>query len=483
MTTSEQDVSTHDIPLIALVGRPNVGKSTLFNRLVGQRSALVHDQPGVTRDRVFGETVRSGKQYQVVDTGGLDFQAVSRDNPVLVGIRAQAEIAIEEADLVLMVLDGRAGAQPDDALAIQLLRRAGKPFIGVANKLDVPDIDTQAADLYSLGLPQLVCLSAEHGRGFGDLLDAIAAALPNAPEAPEHDSDNDVAVPQDLAADDDAPADPTRKPPSVSKWDGGRIRLAIVGRPNAGKSTLANTLLGKERFIVSDMAGTTRDSAAASVTVDDQEYMFVDTAGMRKKRAISDDLEHFSVVAAVRALDKADVAILVIDAQDGVGEQDAKIAALVNKRGKGLVIVANKWDLVRGEEAKQEMAANIRERLSFVAFAPLFRVSAKNRKGCTRIFAAASDCQRERNRRVSTGELNRFFREVVTANPPPRHKGHRPKLFYVTQPMVGPPTFVFMVRHAASLRESYRRFLQNAVRDYYGFGGTPVWLKFRERPH
>lgn len=454
-------------PLIALVGRPNVGKSTLFNRLIGRRSALVMDLPGVTRDRIFGETEQDGRLLRVVDTGGLELDS---SDIFMENMRAQTQLAIEEAELIALVFDGAAGVQPNDHEVVRMIRRSGKPVLGVVNKLDVPHHDERLMEFYELGLDHVVGMSAEHGRGFGDVVDAILERV----EAPLVDEREDELGPLVVGKEPLAEGQKSR-----IEWSGESIRVAVIGRPNAGKSSLINQLLGEDRLLTTEIAGTTRDPVDSVLEYEGQQFVFVDTAGMRRKRSIADKLEHFSVVAAVRSMEKADVALMILDANEPPSEQDAKIAALAHERGKGLVMVANKWDLVKGQEAGDQYTEALDKRITFLDYAPFFRVSAKTGRGIHKLFGGIVDVQRERHRRVGTSELNRYFREVVESLEPSAKGERRPRLYYVTQPMVRPPTFVFMAKHPEVIRDSYKRYLSNALRERYGFDGTPIWLKFR----
>ena len=456
-----------EAPLVAIIGRPNVGKSTLFNRLMGRRTVLVMDRPGVTRDRIFGEASIEGKRVRIVDTGGLEFHS---EDVFFENMRKQTRLAIEEADLIVFLLDGAAGVQPADHEVAQMVRRANKPLIGVVNKLDVPKHDIALHEFYELGIETLVGVSAEHGRGFGEVLDCIAERV-DAPSDEEYeDAFSPVAV-----GDEPIPEGQTTK----IEWNGEPIRVAVIGRPNAGKSSLINHLLGEERLLATPIAGTTRDPVDTQVTHDGQQFIFVDTAGIRRKRSIADKLEHFSVVAAVRSLETADVALMVLGANEMPAEQDAKIAALAHERGKGILIVANKWDLVKGQEAGDQYVEAIERKLPFLGYAPMVRISAKTGRSVSKIFKHVIDVQRERHKRVGTSELNRYFQDVIDSLQPSAKGGARPRLYYVSQPMVRPPTFVFKAKRPDLIRDSYKKYLVNALRDRYGFEGTPLWLKFR----
>jgi GTP-binding protein len=452
-------------PLVALVGRPNVGKSTLFNRLVGQRAVLVDDRPGVTRDRVFGEMRHAGSLVRLVDTGGFDAKAAG---DMMARVRQQTQLAIDEADLVVLVLDAQVGLVPADREMAELLRRGGKQVIVAANKTDLPQHEVRLADLYELGLDPLMPISAEHGRGVGELCDLICELL----DPPVDDEQTGTPIPV-------ADHEPSEDEVSRVEWRGGPIRVAVIGRPNAGKSSLVNRMLGEERMLESATPGTTRDAVDSPIEQDGQTYVLVDTAGIRRKRSIADRLEQFSVMVAIRSLDRADVALVMFDACQPPTEQDAKVAALAHERGKGVVLVANKWDLLASAEAGDAWVADLRHRLPFLSYAPLYHVSARTGRGVGKLLGAVLASERERHRRVSTSELNRFFREIVERHPPPVRRGKRPRLYFVSQPLVRPPTFVFATSHPQSVSESYRRYLARNLRQRFGFAGSPIWIKMR----
>jgi GTP-binding protein len=456
------------VPLVALVGRPNVGKSTLFNRLTASRTALVYDQPGVTRDRIYGEATFYGKKIRVVDTGGLE---MTSQDPMLSLMRQQTQLAIDEADLVLLVVDGIEGVHPLDREVAEALRMYRKPTVVVANKLDHRKHEHHVAEVYELGLEHVVGVSAEHGVGMDSLYQKFDAML----ELP-------------LVEDEESPGaiDVSQYPeqegtPSQITWKGGPIHVAVIGRPNAGKSSLINTLLGEERLIASEVAGTTRDPIDTELTYEDQKFVLIDTAGVRRKRSIVHKLEQVAVVSAWKSIDRADVAVLVLDGAQRPTDQDARIASMAHEKGKGVVIVANKWDLIENPEWREQFPKAVRVTLSQTTYAPLVHVSAKTGWKVSSLLDAIVQAQRERHRRVGTGELNRFFKEVVESHPPPIQNGKRPKIYFVTQPLVRPPTFIFNASRMDDIHFSYRRYLENSLRKRYGFEGTPLWLKFR--PH
>ena len=462
------------LPLIALVGRPNVGKSTLFNKMLGRRASLVADFPGVTRDRVMATAHHDDALYQLVDTGGFVFDSYEKKS-LQEEIAKQADLAIAAADFVVLVLDGKTGLHPDDHAIVKRLRRAKKPFMAVGNKIDSQKHDMNFMELQALGVSPMVAVSAEHSLGLDDLWQEIAERV-QAPKVDSYEAKGPVAI-TDSEQNDALTANPTESLFDAQKES---IYVAVVGRPNVGKSSLVNALLGEERLVTSDVAGTTRDSVDVSIQYNDQGFVFVDTAGLRKKRMVVDALEHYAALMSVRSLERADVVLLVLDAARPVAEQDSKILALVEKHGKGIVIVVNKSDLLT-----RELWATYREQLqrslSFMPYAHIVKVSAKDQFNLERLFPAIVAVQRERFKRVKTAELNQFFRSIVESNPPPFVKGKRPKLYYVSQPFVAPPTFIFAASLVDRIHASYNRFLQNALRERYGFQGTPLWIKFRER--
>ena len=457
------------LPLVALVGRPNVGKSTLFNRLVGRRTALVFDEPGVTRDRIFGEARMGDGRVRIVDTGGLTCAA--DDDVTQVGMREQTQLAIDEADLVLLVVDAHAGVTPADSEVAMLLRQAHKPTIVLANKVDVAARECLAAEFWQLGFEAVWPVSAEHGRGFEDL---------------ENDVQTRLALPKFVKVEDDQVPLPVKDESTLPEgavsrieWNGKPISVAVVGRPNAGKSSLINRLLREERLVASDVAGTTRDPIDTPLVRDGQDYLFIDTAGVRRKRSITRKLEQFAVVGAFNSIDKADVVLMVLDGATRPSDQDARIAAMAHDKGKGLILVVNKWDLAENPDWRTGYVEALRQQMPFADYAPMVRLSAKTGKNVETLFKHIIAAQQERHRRVGTGELNRFFREVVNSHPPPIRGGKRPQLYFVSQPLVRPPTFVFASSRADDLHFSYVRYLQNSLRRKYGFGGSPIWLKFR----
>jgi GTP-binding protein len=432
------------LPVIAIIGRPNVGKSTLFNRLVGGRRAIVDDLPGVTRDRLTGECEWLGRRFMVVDTGGLVPDA---GGGLLAQVRAQACAALRACDVAVLLVDALEGLTPADAEVARLLRREGKaPLVLAVNKVDTARQEPLAADFASLGIDPIIPVAAESGRGVDDLLDHIAALVPLGPEAPAAEAGTTVA---------------------------------IVGRPNVGKSSLLNRLLGEERVVVSPEPGTTRDAVDTRVVMGGRPYTLIDTAGIRARGRLTLSLERAAVARAVRAMERADVALILLDAMQGITEQDTKIAGLAQDAGCGAILVVNKWDAApAGREDRAARIAAIRERLKYLDYAPLRTVSALTGLRVLELFAVVDRVAAERAKRVPTAELNEFLRQAVERRPPPAARGRADKLRYATQAGVRPPTFVLFT-NAPDLHFSYRRYLVNCLREAYGFEGSPIRLVVR----
>jgi GTP-binding protein len=448
------------LPLVALVGRPNVGKSSLFNRLVGGRPALVEDMPGVTRDRRYGEADWGPARFRVVDTGGLDPSAAG----ILGAMRQQTLRALDEADLVVFVVDAREGITTVDADVARVLRQSGRPVLVAANKVDAGSVEAAAAEAFGLGFPDVFPISASHGRGVGDMLDAVVARLPKSATAPATET---RAAPGE-AADGDAGDSPS-----------GPLRLAFIGKPNVGKSSLVNCLLGEERVLVHDQPGTTRDPIDTPFAFGGREYVLVDTAGMRRRRAIDTLTEHVAAKMARDQLARCDVAALVIDARLGATAEDARLASLIEDSGRCALVILNKKDLV-GRAAIDAKIESTREQLTFLRYAPVLVTSAVTRAGVTGILAEADKALAQASRRISTGELNKLLEQIVAHKPPPAGRGGRHvRLYYATQASVRPPTFYLSTNHPAEVGYPYRRFLTNRLREAYGFGGTPVRLVLR----
>jgi GTP-binding protein len=438
-------------PIVAIVGRPNVGKSTLFNRLIGERRAIVEDEPGTTRDRVYGTTDWGGVEFTVVDTGGLqDDQEVETDSLTQIArnTRDQAHVAIGEADVIVFMVDVRAGINAGDHEVAQLLRRADKPTILVANKADSAARRDSAFEFYELGLGDPIPISSYHGTGTGDLLDRIVESLPEVEE-------EEVA---------EGPA------------------IAVVGRPNVGKSRLLNALLGQERAIVSDVPGTTRDSLDTVVMWAGQPVTLIDTAGIRRRGRVDQGIEQYSVLRSMRAIDRSDVVLLVIDATEGFTAQDLHIAGYIAEQKKGVVVVVNKWDLIEKDATTMdEYRRQAREALDFMPYASIVFVSAKFGQRVHQVLDAALAVVAERHKRISTAALNNMLKEAVAAHPPPSKPGKWLKFFYATQADVSPPTIIIFVNDPAQIHFSYRRYLENKLRETFGFMGTAIRLSFRGR--
>jgi GTP-binding protein len=438
------------LPVVAVVGRPNVGKSTLVNRFVGRRDAIVEEKPGVTRDRKMLVADWNGRSFTVVDTGGwLVPTSGAGAEPLARQISRQAEQAIRDADVILMVVDVNVGITEDDAQVARILQRSGSPVLLVANKVDDDRREHDAWALARLGLGTPHPVSAIHGRGSGDLLDEVVAALPPEPEEPEGESEGD-----------------------------GIFSVAIVGRPNVGKSTLFNRLVGDERSIVHDMPGTTRDAVDTIVETDDGPLRFVDTAGMRRRSKIDEPTEYFSLVRALQAVDRADAALLVVDAHEGVSHQDQRLAERVDAAGTAIVIVLNKWDLLDAE-GRAQAKIDVADRLAFLSYAPVLTVSALTGRMMQRVLPALREAEAAYHRRVPTAALNRVIREAQQAHPPPAAKKHRARILYATQGANDPPTFTLFATH--ELPSTYLRYVERKVREAFDLGPTPIKIRVRRR--
>jgi GTPase len=504
------------IPIVAIVGRPNVGKSTLFNRIVGERAAIVEDRARTTRDRLYGETDWNARRFMVVDTGGLE---VDTDDPIEARVQDQARIAIAEADVIVFVVDAISGITPADQEAAEVLRRAKAPVLVAVNKSDNAKRELEAAEFFALGWEHTYPIAAVHGRGVADLLDEVVRALPPESEAElarkrrEDEADafsrdveagrleayvvgEDDADEVDGAEDDEGAFDETTEgavDEAAKRWDAliasetvdEPPAIAFVGRPNVGKSSLLNALLKQDRMIVSDVPGTTRDAIDTTLPWGRTEIVLIDTAGIRRRGRVAGGpaAERYSTLRSFRAISRAAVAVLLIDAVDGLTAQDMHIAGFVVEEGRGLVIAVNKWDAVEEKTGNtfDQYVEWIRHEAPFLDFAPIVSISAKTGQRVERVLELAVDVWAERRRRISTGALNRLVGEAAARQEPPMVKGRRPKLFYATQAAIAPPTFVFFAREAGSVHFSYRRYLENRLRDEFGFLGTPIRLVFRER--
>ena len=434
-------------PLVAIVGRPNVGKSMLFNKLTGQRTSIVEDTPGVTRDRIYGSCEWCGRTFSLVDTGGIE---PGTDSEMLKFMRRQAEIGIELADAIIMVVDVHSGVTAADQDVATMLRKSGKPIALAVNKCDsVGPVNPDVYEFYSLGIGDLFETSAIHGHGTGDLLDWV---LENIPEDSGEEEDSDV------------------------------IKVAIVGKPNVGKSSLLNRILGEERVIVSDVAGTTRDAIDSYFENETGKYCFIDTAGMRRKSKVDDAIEKYSNMRSISAIDRADVCLILIDANDGVTEQDTKIAGLAHEAGKASIIVVNKWDLVDKETGTMEkMRKDVMRDLSFMSYAPVLFISALTGQRTDRIFELINFVNDQSNMRITTGMLNNVLADAQARVQPPTDKGRRLKIYYMTQTGIKPPNFVIFCNSRELFHFSYQRYLENQIRSVFGLEGTPVRIVIRQK--
>ena len=503
------------IPVVAIVGRPNVGKSTLFNRFLGQRSAIVEDRARTTRDRLYGDAEWNGRRFVIVDTGGLELDP---DDPIEARVQEQARLAIAEADVILFVVDAEAGITPADLEAAKILRRATAPVIVAVNKADNPKRELEAAEFHTFGWDDTYAISASHGRGTGDLLDAVVWALPPESEAERErktraaeaeawatemaaghlepyvvGAGDELDGADDGTDEDDADDGLDGADAEAARWDAAiaaesddePAAIAFVGRPNVGKSSLLNALLGEERAIVSEVPGTTRDAIDTRLAWGRSEVVLIDTAGIRRRGKVASGpaAERYSTLRALHALSRADVAVLVIDAVEGLTAQDAHVAGYVVEEGKGLVVAVNKWDLVaeKTDRTFDQYVEWIRNEVPFLDFAPIVSISAKTGQRVGRVLETAVDIWGERRKRIPTGELNRVVTGAIDRTPPPPVRGHRPRLFYATQAAVAPPTFVFFASNASAVHFSYRRYLENQLREMFGFDGTPIRLVFRDR--
>ncbi len=434
-------------PVVAVVGRPNVGKSTLFNAIIGERVSIVEDTPGVTRDRIYAEVNWLNYNFTMIDTGGIE---PSTKDIILSQMREQAEIAIASADVIVFVTDVQQGLVDADGKVADMLRRCGKPVVLAVNKVDdVKKYMSDVYEFYNLGIGDPVAISAASRLGIGDLLDEIVKFFPESTGEEEEDE---------------------------------RPKIAVIGKPNVGKSSIVNRLCGENRVIVSDIAGTTRDAIDTNVTYNGKEYVFIDTAGLRRKNKIKEEIEKYSIVRAVTAVERADVVLLVIDATEGVTEQDAKIAGIAHERGKGIIILVNKWDaLVKDDKTIYRETEKIRDILSFMNYAEIMFVSAKTGQRLNNVFDMIDMVLENNAMRVATGVLNEIMTEAVAMQQPPTDKGKRLKLFYITQASVKPPTFVIFVNDKKLMHFSYQRYLENRIRETFGFKGTSLKFIIRER--
>ena len=434
-------------PIVAIVGRPNVGKSALFNKLIGRRVSIVEDTPGVTRDRIYGESDWNGRRFTLIDTGGIEPRT---DSEILTFMREQAEIAISHADVIVFLTDIRTGLTASDQEVAAMLLRSGKPMVLAVNKMDsVGTVDPDFYEFYNLGLGDPIAVSAVHGHGTGDLLDECVKYFP--PEGEDEEDDD-------------------------------RIQVAVIGRPNVGKSSLTNKILGQQRTIVSDIAGTTRDAIDSYFENETGKYVFIDTAGMRKKAKVDEAIERYSVLRAQMAIERADVCLILIDAQDGVTEQDTKVAGMAHEAGKASIIVVNKWDLIEKDgKTMDKMREDVRRDLSYMPYAPILFISAATGQRVDRLFELIQYVNNQAATRITTGMLNSVLADAQTRVQPPTDKGRRLKIYYMTQTGIKPPHFVCFCNDARLFHFSYQRYLENQIRSVFGLEGTPIKMTIRQK--
>lgn len=435
------------LPVVAVVGRPNVGKSTLFNKMIGKRLSIVEDTPGVTRDRIYSKCEWRGCQFMLVDTGGIE---PNSSDVILAQMRRQAELAIENADVIILVTDVRCGVTADDSDVAAMLQKSGKPIVLAVNKCDsIGEPPLELYEFYNLGIGEPFPISAAHGHGTGDMLDSVIDMLPSEEE---------------LEEDDEA------------------VKVAIIGKPNAGKSSLVNRIAGEERVIVSDIAGTTRDATDTIIENEHGKFVLIDTAGIRKKSKITEKIEHYSVLRAYMAVDRADVCLILIDAVEGFTEQDSKVAGYAHEQGKASIVVVNKWDLIeKDNNTMNEYMTKLQNDFSFMSYVPFIFISAKTGQRVHKLYEMIDMVYQQNQMRVSTGKLNDVLAYATTRVQPPSDKGRRLKIYYITQPSTKPPTFVIFVNRADLFHFSYQRYIENQIRTAFGLTGTPVRFIVRER--
>lgn len=447
MIQAMKNAQSQSKPLVAIIGRPNVGKSTLFNRLIRERKSIVEDVPGVTRDRIYADTEWDGREFSLVDTGGFD-PSDEEIYPSL--IKNQIQIAIEESDLILFVLDGKEGVMPHDRDVVSMLRKVKKPLIIVVNKIDDQKHASRALEFHRLGIEEFFDISALQGRKINDLLDRIVELLPERTDTGEEETEEDV------------------------------IKIAVLGKPNVGKSTLVNKFLGEERLITSPVPGTTRDSIDTFINRDGKNYLLIDTAGIRRKSKITFSVERHSVFRAIRSMERADIALLMIDAQEGPTHQDARLAELISDKGRACVVLLNKWDLVPKEAAETPNVEGVlKESLLAVGYAPVAIISATTGRGVEKIFEKIDTVYENFSQRISTKRLNNFLQRVIGRTPPPVYKGKDIKFYYISQPLTKQPTFVIFTNEIKGVPENYRRFLEGKLREEFPLEGTPVKILFK----
>ncbi|PTJ22226.1 ribosome biogenesis GTPase Der [Staphylococcus simulans] len=432
-------------PVIAIVGRPNVGKSTIFNRIVGERVSIVEDTPGVTRDRIYSSGEWLTHDFNIIDTGGIELS----DAPFQTQIRAQAEVAIDEADVIIFMVNQREGLTQTDEMIAQMLYKTNKPVVLAVNKVDNPEMRADIYDFYALGFGEPFPISGSHGLGLGDLLDEVAKHF--------KDEGDDL-------------------------YDEDTIRLSLIGRPNVGKSSLVNAILGEDRVIVSNIAGTTRDAIDTEYSYEGQDYVLIDTAGMRKKGKVYESTEKYSVLRALKAIERSNVVLVVLDAEEGIIEQDKRVAGYAHEEGKAIVIVVNKWDtLEKDSKTMKKFEDEVRKNFQFLDYAPIAFVSAKEKQRLRTLFPLINEASENHKKRVQSSTLNEVITDAIAMNPTPTDKGRRLKVFYATQVAIEPPTFVVFVNDEELMHFSYKRYLENQIRDAFGFEGTPIKIMPRKR--
>lgn len=433
-------------PVVAIVGRPNVGKSTLFNQIAGSRKAIVANEPGVTRDRNYADIEWDGKVFTLIDTGG--FEPVSEDR-IFIQMREQCQLAMDEADAVLFVMDGKEGLTPSDMEIADILRRQEKPVFYIINKIDGPQHEEKVFEFYGLGVEPVYAISSEHRQGIGGLMDDVIKVLPASTE---------------------------------EKEDREAINVSVVGRPNVGKSSLINRLLGYKRVLVDEVPGTTRDAIDTPIERDGKKYTLIDTAGIRRKSRISLKLEQYSIVEALRTIDRSDVVLLLLDSKEGVTDQDARIGGFIHDKGKGCILVMNKWDLIaKDSKTMDEFEEKVYEELKYLSYAPSLFISALTGQRVAKILDLVDEVFEQTKKRISTSQLNKFFGRWVESHPPALYKSRKVNLAYITQVSTAPPTFVIYTNHPEGIHFSYERFLVNRVRETFGFEGVPIRLRFRKK--
>lgn len=432
-------------PVIAIVGRPNVGKSTIFNRIVGERVSIVEDTPGVTRDRIYSSGEWLTHDFNIIDTGGIELS----DAPFQTQIRAQAEVAIDEADVIIFMVNQREGLTQTDEMIAQMLYKTNKPVVLAVNKVDNPEMRADIYDFYALGFGEPFPISGSHGLGLGDLLDEVAKHF--------KDEGDDL-------------------------YDEDTIRLSLIGRPNVGKSSLVNAILGEDRVIVSNIAGTTRDAIDTEYSYEGQDYVLIDTAGMRKKGKVYESTEKYSVLRALKAIERSNVVLVILDAEEGIIEQDKRVAGYAHEEGKAIVIVVNKWDtLEKDSKTMKKFEDEVRKNFQFLDYAPIAFVSAKEKQRLRTLFPLINEASENHKKRVQSSTLNEVITDAIAMNPTPTDKGRRLKVFYATQVAIEPPIFVVFVNDEELMHFSYKRYLENQIRDAFGFEGTPIKIIPRKR--